>query len=99
MRLNDRRKPSKYTERLSSSLLWIAGVGCAWVLLDPVVILPLSDGAVIKLGASGFSNDLKGAVIATVIVGSFVALHKYWLDRNDDREVTETEIPETKEQA
>ena len=96
MRVSDRRKPTKYTERLTTYLVWFAGLGCAWVLIDPVLIFPLSvigEGAVLKLGASGFSNDLKGAVIGTVIVGTFGAIHKFWLDRNDDR-LTEPVLPD-----
>ena len=77
LRIRDRRKATKYTERLTSMLIWMACSGSAWVILDPVIIIPLAcEGCILKLGASGFSNDLKGAVIGTVIVGTIAAVLK-----------------------
>ena len=95
LRIRNRRKPEKYTERLTTALVWVSALGAGWVILDPVIIIPLPymEGSILKLGASGFSNDLKGTVIGTVIIGTIVAVLKFWLDRNDDR-VEKPVLPE-----
>lgn len=75
---DDRRMPTKFTERLSCVLIAIAGLGAAWVLTDPVVSLILPSGTTIKIGGA-FSADLKGMIIGQILISGFAAVIGYWL--------------------
>lgn len=75
----ERRNPSAFTERLSTRLVYIAAIGAFIVLLDLRVEFTLFDALVKIGGTEGFSADLKGAVIASILVSGFAAVKEYWL--------------------
>lgn len=76
--VTERRVPGKYTERLSSFMVAVAAIGAGIVLLDVKVTLTIW-GQVIQLGGAGFSADLKGAVIASILISGYTAVKEYWL--------------------
>lgn len=81
--MNDQRKgdrrPGKFTEKLSLYMLAIAAFGAFIVLMEPKLVLAFASGKTFTIGGTPFSADMKGAVVALIIVGGFVALKEYWL--------------------
>lgn len=73
------RQPSKFIERLSMALVILASVGTVIVLIDPVITLSLPSGTTIKFGGTGFSDQLKGAVVSLILVSGFAGVIAYWL--------------------
>ncbi len=73
------RRNRHFIEALSCTLVWFSGLGALLVLVDPVVTYPMANGAVIKLGGSGFSDQFKGAVVTLILVAGFTAVTGYWL--------------------
>jgi hypothetical protein len=73
------RQPSKFIERLSTMLVVLASVGTIIVLIDPVILLSLPSGTTIKFGGTGFSDQLKGAVVSLILVSGFAGVIAYWL--------------------
>lgn len=68
------RRRSAFPERLSYVIVTIASLGAFWVLIDPQITGSLL-GLTISLGTkSGFSPDLKGAIITSILVGGFSAV-------------------------
>ena len=83
--LKKERRNGRYIERLTSHLVLLCGLGVFWVLLDPVIIIPLWwEGSVLKLGGTGFSTDLKANVVGTAIVGVIVAVVGSWFRTDND---------------
>lgn len=71
-------RPPKFTERLSLFMLRVAAFGAAYVLLDPSVWI--KDGKFnFLLNSGGFSADLKGMVIAAILIGGWTAVKEFWL--------------------
>lgn len=73
------RRPRRFTEKLSLYMLAIAAFGAFIVLMEPKLVLAFSGGNTFTIGGTPFSADMKGAVVALIIVGGFVALKEYWL--------------------
>ncbi len=68
------RRQSAFAERLSYVIVAIATLGAGWVLLDPQITFNWT-WATISLGTkTGFSADLKGAIITSILVGGFSAV-------------------------
>lgn len=75
-----RREPTRFTERLSTFMVFVAAGGAAWVLMDPRSDTPFFG---FVLGGEGFSADLKGAVITAILIGGWTAVKEYWLGASD----------------
>lgn len=75
----ERQPPSKFIERLSMALVALASIGTVIVLIDPVILLNLPSGTTIKFGGTGFSDQLKGAVVSLILVSGFAGVIAYWL--------------------
>ncbi len=69
----------QFVERLSCILVLVSSLGAMLVLVDPVVVLTTSSGTIFKIGGTGFSDQLKGAVISLILVSGFAAVIAYWL--------------------
>lgn len=70
--------PRPFTERLSWFMALSAAAGGIYVILDPVITFSL-DWVEIKLGGEGFSEQLKGAVVALILIEGWKAVKEYWL--------------------
>ena len=79
----DRRKSGKFIESLSLLLVIASSLGALLVLVDPVIALKTDAGTIIKLGGEGFSDQIKGAVVALILVAGFSAVVSYWLGSSD----------------
>lgn len=75
----ERRRQGRFTERLSMFMCIVAALGAAVVLLDPKITFVVAGGHSISLGGEGFSADLKGAVIASILISGYTAVKEYWL--------------------
>ena len=75
----ERRANSRFVEWLSMAILSLSAVGAMIVLIDPIITIVLTSGTTIKLGGTGFSDQLKGAVVAMILVGGFSGVAGYWL--------------------
>lgn len=73
----DRRSPL-FTERLSWFMALVAAFGGIYVILDPVITINVDWGS-IKVGGEGFSEQLKGAVVALILIEGWKAVKEYWL--------------------
>lgn len=73
----ERRSP-QFTERLSWFMALVAAFGGIYVILDPVITFDVSWGSV-KIGGEGFSEQLKGAVVAMILIEGWKAVKEYWL--------------------
>lgn len=69
----------KYIERLSTMLVVLAFVGTIIVLIDPVITFETAGGTVLRFGGTGFSDQLKGAVVSLILVSGFAGVIGYWL--------------------
>lgn len=76
-----RVSPSRFTERLSLLMVRVAALGAFIVLLDIKITFVFFDHT-LSLGG-GFSNDLKGAVIASILISGFAAVKEYWLGASE----------------
>lgn len=77
----DKLRPPKFTERISMFMVRTAAFGAFFVLLDikfTTTFMIDSLPQTITLG-SGFSAELKGAVVTLIIVGGYVAVKEFWL--------------------
>lgn len=72
------RRSSVFTERLSLFMALVAAFGGIYVILDPVITVEVSWGEV-KIGGDGFSEQLKGAVVAMILIEGWKAVKEYWL--------------------
>lgn len=73
------RRSNPFTEKLSWLMAWAAALGGAYVILDPVITLKFSEWITIKVGGDGFSEQLKGAVVALILIEGWKAVKEYWL--------------------
>jgi len=73
------RRSNPFTEKLSWLMAWAAALGGAYVIIDPVITLHITDSVQIKLGGDGFAEQMKGAVLALILVEGWKAVKEYWL--------------------
>lgn len=71
------RRPGRFTEVLSTFMVKVAAIGAFVVLVD-IKFTVTAWGQVVQIG-SGFSPDLKGAVIASILISGYTAVKEYWL--------------------
>lgn len=71
------RRATKFTEILSIFMVRTAAVGAFIVLVDIKFTLTIYE-QIVTIG-SGFSPDLKGAVIASILISGYTAVKEYWL--------------------
>lgn len=74
-----RADQGRFLQVLSMVLVIVSSIGAMIVLIDPVVTFSPVQGTVIKIGGSGFSDQLKGAVVSLILVSGFAAVITYWL--------------------
>ncbi len=74
----EERRSSTFTQKISLIVIFIAGWGGMWVLLDPVFTLSWW-GQTVKVGGDGFSEQLKGAVVQTLLIGGWTTVLAYWI--------------------
>ncbi len=72
------RRHNDFLQRLSYVLVGIAALGGFMILIDPQVTLTLGNGATLKFGSDGFSQELKGAVVTTMLLGALTAVVSFW---------------------
>jgi len=72
------KRSTKFTERLSMFMAISSAFGGFYVLVDPKFIITIADQS-IEIGGSGFSPDLKGAVVSLILIGGWTAIKEYWL--------------------
>lgn len=69
-----------FVERLTYIVVIFAGFGGLLVMVDPVLTFTLpGDGNSLKVGGGGFSEQLKGAVIQTLLIGGWTTALAFWL--------------------
>ncbi len=74
----EERRSTPFTEKLSWLMAVVAALGGTYVILDPVVTFTLP-WAEVKLGGEGFSEQLKGAVVALILIEGWKAVKEFWL--------------------
>ena len=74
----DDRRYSTFTQKISLIVVAISGVGGLYVLADPVFTLTWW-GQTVKFGGEGFSEQLKGAVVQTLLIGGWSLVLTYWI--------------------
>ena len=74
----DERRSGTFTQKISLIVLFIAGWGGLYVLADPVFTLHWW-GQEVKFGGEGFSEQLKGAVVQTLLIGGWTSVLAYWI--------------------
>jgi hypothetical protein len=72
------RRAGRFTERLSLLMVIVAAIGGFFVLLDPRFTIPIGD-VTLAIGGTGFSQELKGAVVTIMLIGGWTAVKEYWL--------------------
>lgn len=75
--VKDKRTP-RFVEKFTRFILVLAAVAGLAVLLDFSMVIPMWDGAFIKLGGAAFSADLKGLVVGVIVVAGVQAALKFW---------------------
>ena len=73
----ERRRSGRFIEKLSTFMVSVAAAGALIVLVDIKITFTVFE-QVIQIG-SGFSADLKGAVIASILISGFTAVKEFWL--------------------
>lgn len=71
------RRATRFTERLSMFMVVVAAFGAFVVLVDIKFVFTFGP-QIVQVG-SGFSADLKGAVISAILIGGWSAVKEYWL--------------------
>lgn len=72
------RRGRSFLECLTYIVIFIAGAGGMYVLIDPVLTVTIG-GQSIKIGGDGFAEQMKGAVIQTLLIGGWTTALAYWL--------------------
>ena len=78
------RRVPKFVESLSRYFIWIGALGCAYVIIDPTWHFAFGDYFSLSSSGDGFSSDTKGMVVGIAIVGTLVAVQKFWLPGTDE---------------
>lgn len=71
------KRAGRFIETLSMFMVRVATVGAVIVLVDVKLTFVIAQ-QVVSIG-SGFSPDLKGAVITAILIGGWTAVKEYWL--------------------
>lgn len=74
----DDRRSTTFTQKISLIVVAIAGWGGLYVIADPVFTIDLW-GQQVKFGGEGFSEQLKGAVVQTLLIGGWTTVLSYWI--------------------
>lgn len=74
----ERRRSGDFIERLSYVLIIGAFVGGYIVLLDIKFVLDIGD-QIIEIGGDGFSPEVKGVVLQSMLISGFAAVVGFWL--------------------
>lgn len=77
---------------LSLTLVIVSSIGAMIVLIDPVITFAVSDGSTIKIGGTGFSDQLKGAVVSLILVSGFAAVIAYWLGASNQGQRAQEQV-------
>ncbi len=75
----ERRGHGEFIEKMSMTIIVMAGLGTLLVLIDPVITIVLESGTTIKLGGNGFADQFKGSVLTLIVASGFAAVIGYWL--------------------
>lgn len=75
--MKEERRATKFTETLSLFMVRVAALGALLVLVDIKFTFTFAD-QVVTIG-SGFSADLKGAIITAILISGWTAVKEYWL--------------------
>lgn len=73
------RRTGGFTEKLSWFMAIVAALGGIYVILDPVITIEGGEWGSIRLGGDGFAEQLKGAVVALILIEGWKAVKEYWL--------------------
>ncbi len=73
------RRSRQFIETISLILITFSILGGFLVLIDPVVSWKTVSGVSISIGGGGFGDQLKGAVIQSILFGGFTGVVGYWL--------------------
>lgn len=93
------RRVSRYIEKLSMVLVVVSSIGAILVLVDPVISFAFTGGTTIKIGGTGFSDQLKGAVVSLILVGGFSAVISYWLGASNQGDKAQDSVNTMAQQA
>lgn len=77
---------------LSLVLVIVSSLGAMIVLVDPVVTFVQPDGGSIKIGGTGFSDQLKGAVVSLILVAGFASVITYWLGASNQGQRAQEQV-------
>lgn len=77
-KVDQRRRSGDFIEKLSMLLVIGAFIGGFIVLLDIRFVLTLW-GQVIQVGKEGFSPEVKGVVLQSMLITGFAAVVAFWL--------------------
>jgi hypothetical protein len=91
------RRSGKFTERLSMFMVAVGALGALIVLLDVKFTIVLANQTV-SIG-TGFSPDLKGAVITAILISGYTAVKEYWLGSSAGSQVQQESISRIAEAA
>jgi hypothetical protein len=73
------RRSKVFIEKLSMFMVSVAALGAFIVLFDPKFVITIAGQTISLGGATGFSADLKGAVVSLILIGGWTAVKEYWL--------------------
>lgn len=77
---------------LSLVLVIVSSIGAMIVLIDPVITIAAHGGSTIKVGGTGFSDQLKGAVVSLILVSGFAAVIAYWLGASNQGQRAQEQV-------
>jgi hypothetical protein len=92
------RRDSRFREVLSMFMVRVSALGALLVLLDLRVNFVIA-GQAIQIGGSGFSDQLKGAVIALILVSGYSAVKEYWLGSSEGGQIQNAALSRIAEQS
>lgn len=76
--MEEKRRSGDFVERISMLLVLGAYLGGFIVLLDLKLTLMIG-GQTIAIGGDGFSPELKGVVVQSMLITGFAAVVAFWL--------------------
>ena len=85
------RRAGEFNEKLAIVLVIGGILGAMLVLIDPVLTITMKNGVTLHLGGTGFSDQLKGAVVSMILVSGFAnAVAFYFGSSNSDKMKNQT---------
>lgn len=84
---------SRFIERFSFHVFYVAAIGSAWVLLDPKLEVHYR-GASLVLGSAAFAPEIRGAIITIGILGTIGALIAAWFPKQERSEAARSTDPQ-----